>query len=196
MEIARAMNQKVVRPSQKSVIIIGGGLGGLSAAIRLAKQGFQVQIFERSDRVGGKCRVEVFNGYSFDTGPSLLTLPAVYRDLFLKTGAPLESEITLQPVDPAFDYYFANGKRLTLPNASRAGVLEAIRETFGDESAEQIALLQCGRFHGNLLSNRNYLVCCRFYVSESFSLISKQLHLSPRSAQWQSAISARQNFAL
>jgi phytoene desaturase len=137
MEIARAMNQKVVRPSQKSVIIIGGGLGGLSAAIRLAKQGFQVQIFERSDRVGGKCRVEVFNGYSFDTGPSLLTLPAVYRDLFLKTGAPLESEITLQPVDPAFDYYFANGKRLTLPNASRAGVLEAIRETFGDESAEQ-----------------------------------------------------------
>ena len=122
---------------QKKVIVIGGGLGGLSAAIRLAKKGFAVELFEASDTVGGKCRVENFADYAFDTGPSLLTLPAVYRDLFIKSGAPLEEEISLLPVDPAFDYYFANGKHLTLPNATRAGVVEAIEKTFGRKSAQE-----------------------------------------------------------
>ena len=126
----------------EKVIVIGGGLGGLSAAIRLAKKGFSVHIFERSATIGGKCRVEEFDGHFFDTGPSLLTLPAVYRDLFLKSGAPLESELTLHPVEPAFDYHFASGKRLTLPNASRAGVAAAIEESFGAKSAQEwIALM-------------------------------------------------------
>ena len=126
----------------KSVVVVGGGLGGLSAAIRLAKSGFSVRLYEASDTVGGKCRVENFDGYLFDTGPSLLTLPAVYRDLFLNSGAPLESEITLLPVDPAFDYHFPNGKRLTLPNATRAGVVDAIKSTFGAKSAaEWVALM-------------------------------------------------------
>ena len=136
------MSAKSNQSQEKTVIVIGGGLGGLSAAIRLVKKGFAVSLFERSSTVGGKCRVENFEGYSFDTGPSLLTLPAVYRDLFLKTGAPLESELTLSPVDPAFDYHFASGKRLTLPNASRAGVAEAIESAFGEERAKEwVALM-------------------------------------------------------
>ena len=129
------------KPQSKRAIIIGGGLGGLSAAIRLAKSGFAVHLFEAGSELGGKCRVEKFDDHSFDTGPSLLTLPAVYRDLFLKTGSPLESELTLLPVDPAFDYYFPSGKRLTLPNASRAGVTEAIATTFGSASAQEWSAL-------------------------------------------------------
>jgi phytoene desaturase len=136
------MSSKSNPAEERTIIVIGGGLGGLSAAIRLAKKGFAVSLFERSSTLGGKCRVENFGGYSFDTGPSLLTLPAVYRDLFIKTGAPLESEITLSPVDPAFEYHFASGKRLTLPNASRAGVTEAIENTFGEERAKEwVALM-------------------------------------------------------
>ena len=128
--------------SNNRVVIIGGGLGGLSAAIRLAKSGFSVQLFEASGALGGKCRVEELDGHAFDTGPSLLTLPAVYRDLFIKTGAPLESELNLLPVDPAFEYHFANGKRLVLPNASRAGVTDAIAATFGTKSAQEwVALM-------------------------------------------------------
>lgn len=123
--------------SRGKVVVIGGGLGGLSAAIRLAKAKFSVHLYEASDSLGGKCRVENFSGHAFDTGPSLFTLPAVYRDLFLKTGAPLEDELSLKPVDPAFDYHFPSGKRLTLPNASRAGVVEAIGATFGEQSAAQ-----------------------------------------------------------
>lgn len=125
------------KSSRGKVVVIGGGLGGLSAAIRLAKVNFEVYLYEASDQLGGKCRVENFSGHAFDTGPSLFTLPAVYRDLFLKTGAPLETELSLKPVDPAFDYHFPSGKRLTLPNASRAGVVEAIAATFGEQSAAQ-----------------------------------------------------------
>ena len=68
------------------ISVIGAGIGGMSAAARLAKNGHEVTIFENSERSGGKCRTEWFGDFAFDTGPSLLTLPAVYRDLFLKTG--------------------------------------------------------------------------------------------------------------
>jgi len=68
------------------ISVVGAGIGGMSAAARLAKQGHQVTVFENSDQSGGKCRTEWFGDYAFDTGPSLLTLPAVFRDLFLKTG--------------------------------------------------------------------------------------------------------------
>ena len=63
------MEGSTIMSGQKKVIVIGGGLGGLSAAIRLAKKGFAVELFEASDTVGGKCRVENFADYAFDTGP-------------------------------------------------------------------------------------------------------------------------------
>ena len=72
------------------------------------------------------------DGFTFDTGPSLLTLPAVYRDLFIKTGQPIEESLDLVAVDPACRYRFADGTELTLPNASRAGTRRAFDAAFGD----------------------------------------------------------------
>jgi phytoene dehydrogenase-like protein len=83
------------------VVVIGAGVGGMSAAARIAKAGHQVEIFEAANFVGGKCRTEWIGRYAFDTGPSLLTLPAVYRDFFLKTGSIMEEVLTQIPVDPA-----------------------------------------------------------------------------------------------
>jgi phytoene desaturase len=97
----------------------------------LAKLGHKVTIFENSDRVGGKCRTEWFEGYAFDTGPSLLTLPAVYRDLFLKTGKRIEHVLDLQPVNPAFVYNFGDGKRLTFPNLSNPDTYAEISRVLG-----------------------------------------------------------------
>ena len=113
------------------ISVIGAGVGGMSAAARLAKQGHAVTIYENSDRTGGKCRTEWFGDYGFDTGPSLLTLPAVYRDLFLKTGKRIEHILDIAPVDPAFNYHFADGKSVVFPNLSNPKTYIEIEKSFG-----------------------------------------------------------------
>ena len=113
------------------ISVIGAGIGGMSAAARLAKNGHDVTIYENSDRSGGKCRTEWFGDYAFDTGPSLLTLPAVYRDLFLKTGKRLEHVLDIQPVDPAFNYQFADGNTVVFPNLSNPKTYIEIEKSFG-----------------------------------------------------------------
>ena len=113
------------------ISVIGAGVGGMSAAARLAKQGHAVTIYENSDRTGGKCRTEWFGDYGFDTGPSLLTLPAVYRDLFLKTGKRIEHILDITPIDPAFNYHFADGKSVVFPNLSNPKTYLEIEKSFG-----------------------------------------------------------------
>ena len=123
------------------VIVIGAGIGGMSAAARLAKAGHQVEIYEAANFVGGKCRTEWIGRYAFDTGPSLLTLPAVYRDFFLKTGALMEDVLTQIPVDPSFDYRFADGSSVKFANLSRYQTLQAITVAFGDQAAKEWDLI-------------------------------------------------------
>lgn len=113
------------------ISVIGAGIGGMSAAARLAKQGHQVTVFENSDQSGGKCRTEWFGNFAFDTGPSLLTLPAVFRDLFLKTGKRIEHVLDISPVDPAFNYNFADGSKVTFPNLSNPKTYLEIEKSFG-----------------------------------------------------------------
>lgn len=117
------------------ISVIGAGVGGMSAAARLAKQGHEVTIYENSDRSGGKCRTEWFGDYGFDTGPSLLTLPAVYRDLFIKTGKRLEHILELEPVDPAFVYNFSDGKKVVFPNLSNPSTYLEIEKSFGAKAS-------------------------------------------------------------
>jgi phytoene desaturase len=114
------------------ITIIGAGIGGMSAAARLAKLGHSVTVYENSDQVGGKCRTEWFGDYAFDTGPSLLTLPAVYRDLFLKTGKRIEHILELEPVNPAFAYNFSDGIKLTFPNLSNPQTYSEISRVLGE----------------------------------------------------------------
>jgi phytoene desaturase len=103
----------------------------------LAKAGHDVTVFEGSDRTGGKCRTKWIGNYAFDTGPSLLTLPAVYRDLFLKTGKRIEHILKIDPVDPAFEYNFADKTRITFPNLSLKGTCDSIESVLGKEAGNQ-----------------------------------------------------------
>jgi phytoene desaturase len=113
------------------VVVVGAGLGGLAAAARLSALGHAVTVCERAERVGGKLGVLERDGFVFDTGPSLLTLPAVYRDLFLATGGPLEAEVPLVPVDPVCHYRFADGAVVDMPNASRSRIAAAWDDALG-----------------------------------------------------------------
>ena len=123
--------------AKERVAVIGAGMGGMCTAARLAKAGYEVTVFESSDRHGGKCRTEWIGNYAFDTGPSLLTLPAVYRDFFQRTGDVMGRGVELQPVSPSFDYRFADGSAVRFANLSRKETLAAIDKSFGDSAAQQ-----------------------------------------------------------
>jgi phytoene desaturase len=120
------------------VVVIGAGLSGLAVATRLARLRHDVVLCERSTGPGGQAGRFERDGFSFDTGPALVTMPAGYRDLFIKTGktTPLESVLTLEPVDPGVRWRFPDGPTVDLPTASRAGTMDAIAAAFGAGSAE------------------------------------------------------------
>ncbi|MFJ5722592.1 phytoene desaturase family protein [Streptomyces sp. NPDC093149] len=114
------------------IAVIGAGMGAMAAAARLAVAGHRVTVYERSETFGGSVGRYAHEGFAFDTGPTLLHLPAVYRDLFVKTGKePLERCVGMTQVDPASRHVFADGTAVSLPNASRAGVVAALDAALG-----------------------------------------------------------------
>ncbi|QOV90054.1 phytoene desaturase family protein [Humisphaera borealis] len=108
----------------KQVIVIGGGVGGLSAAIRLAAKGLRVTLLEKNDRIGGKLNLRELphpgrpadRSFRFDTGPSLLTLPFVFEQLFEAAGTRLSNHLTLQRLDPIARYIWGDGTTFELRN--------------------------------------------------------------------------------
>lgn len=110
------------------VVVIGAGLGGLAAAVRLAKLGHQVTVMERTGRIGGVLGSHAADGFRWDTGAASTTLPAALRDLFRKSGRPLEQVAQLKPIDEPRRHIFTDGSTLDLPIADRAEQLGAWRE--------------------------------------------------------------------
>ncbi|GAA2078384.1 NAD(P)/FAD-dependent oxidoreductase [Streptomyces albiaxialis] len=120
------------------IAVIGAGMGAMAAAARLAVAGNEVTVHERTGTYGGALRRFERNGFAFDTGPGLLRLPAVYRDLFLKTGRePLEQCVEMAQVDPTARHVFTDGTVLTLPNASRGKVVAALDAALGAGAGER-----------------------------------------------------------
>ena len=107
------------------VVVVGGGLGAMACAARLAKQGHRVTLLERGPRLGGALLPYAEEGFSWDLAPGLTLLPAVLRDLFRKTGRPLEQELDLVPVTALREHRFEDGSALVLDGGSRARQVEA-----------------------------------------------------------------------
>ncbi|MCP9292861.1 phytoene desaturase family protein [Gracilimonas sediminicola] len=91
------------------ISVIGAGLGGLSAACLLAAKGHQVTVFEKNENTGGKMNIIETDGYRFDTGPSLLTMPFILEKLFKECGADLNDYLSLEPLDPICRYFYPDG---------------------------------------------------------------------------------------
>lgn len=98
---------------RRSSVVIGGGLGGLATAVRLAAGGWRVTVFEQGPRLGGKMNTFEREGFRFDTGPSLITMPWVFEELFEAAGSSLSRHVKLTPVRPLADYVYADGTRFT-----------------------------------------------------------------------------------
>ena len=119
------------------IIVIGAGVGGMATAARLAVKGHQVTILEQASSPGGKLATYSRDGFSFDTGPSLFTIPAVYRDLFLKTGAALEDSIEIVDLPIAFGYHFADGTGARLPGVDPGLCARALADALGPQVFDQ-----------------------------------------------------------
>jgi phytoene desaturase len=118
------------------VVVIGAGMGGMAVAARLAVKRHQVTVVEQSATYGGKLGSFERDGFVFDTGPSLLTIPAVYRDLFNKTGGPLEDAVELVDLEPAFGYRFPDGSRVAMPGVDAGLCAAALGDALGGTAEE------------------------------------------------------------
>lgn len=104
------MNSKI----NKKVLIVGAGLGGISAAIMLKLAGFDVELFEKNEKIGGKLNTHSEKGFTFDLGPSILTLPQYFKILFEKGERNIDDYIPMVPVRPHWRNHFEDGMTIDL----------------------------------------------------------------------------------
>ncbi len=119
----------------KHAIVIGAGLGGMSAAIRLAGLGWRVTVVEKLGRPGGKMGEVRAAGFRWDAGPSIVTMPHVYRHLFAEAGRRLEDYLDLVSLNPITRYFWRDGATIDAV-ADEAAMCENIRAAFGARDAD------------------------------------------------------------
>lgn len=114
-------------PSER-VVVVGAGLGGLSAALHLAGAGRSVTVLEREEIPGGRAGRLVDAGYTFDTGPTVLTMPELVGDALAAVGESLPDWLDLMPLDPIYRTYYPDGSRLDVHSdpARMAAEIEAV----------------------------------------------------------------------
>ncbi|HEY3291742.1 MAG TPA: phytoene desaturase family protein [Anaerolineae bacterium] len=147
----------------KSVIVIGAGIGGITAAIHLARRGLHVTVVEKNSRPGGRCDHFSREGHHFDTGPTLLLMPLLYEAEFRALGASMRERLDLQRVDPTYQLVFDNGGKLALTSD-----MKSLRE--------QLESIEPGSFHGLLRylqeGNRHYQLAMDKLVNRDFTKAS------------------------
>lgn len=122
----------------RDVLVVGAGIGGLTAAIELASRGLAVEVLEADAALGGKAGTVVVDGVELDTGPTLLNLPVVFDSLFRLAGSSLERELVLRRPSPSFRYLFPGGASLDV-FVSRDETLASVERTLGRPARDELA---------------------------------------------------------
>lgn len=116
------------------VVVVGAGLGGLSAALRLAGAGRRVTVLERASHPGGRAGLLELDGYRFDTGPTVLTMPSLISDALACVDEDIDDWLDLRPLDPAYRAFFPDGSRLDVI-ADVERMTEQVRALCGEADA-------------------------------------------------------------
>lgn len=146
---------------KQKILIIGAGIGGLSAAGQLAHQGHDVTVVEKNSKPGGKMIQFEKGGFTFDGGASFITVTQVYQDWFKSLDAKLEDYITWKKMEETTTFYFGNGKKLRLYTDPDKVKAEIAKKFPGDEKGFE-TMMKIGRelydvvYDGPKLARRNY----------------------------------------
>lgn len=158
----------------RSVIVIGAGMGGISAAARLAQRGLRVTVIEKNSQPGGRCSRFNRDGHHFDTGPTLLVMPLLFEAEFAALGFSLREMLDLQRVDPTYHLVFDNGSQLSLTSDLKAmyDQLESIQPGSYDGFLRYV---EEGHRHYNLgidrLVNRDFRKASDFFTFDNLPLL-------------------------
>jgi phytoene desaturase len=109
----------------KKIIVIGSGFGGLAAAVRLAARGYEVELFEKRDKLGGRAYVYEINGFKFDGGPTIVTAPWLFNELWELAGRKREEYFQLVPCDPFYRIFDHTGRHFNY-NGDHQFILDQI----------------------------------------------------------------------
>jgi phytoene desaturase len=126
------LDPRPLSSAPSTAIVIGAGLGGLSAAMRLGAKGYRVTVVDRLDSLGGRGSSITENGHRFDLGPTIVTVPQGLRDLFAVCGRDFDAEVDLRPLDPFYEIRWPDGSTFAARQDTDAMRAEVRRLSPGD----------------------------------------------------------------
>ena len=158
------MNKK----SSSNIIIIGAGLGGIAAAARLAKAGWQVTVLEKNSTAGGRCNQLIKDGHRFDIGPTLYLMPEIFAETYNALGKKVQDRLDLRRIDPTYRIRWNDGSELGLT----ANLIDL---------QAQLEAIEPGSFGGllNYLAegSRHYHVSLEKFIGRNFLNIFEYLNI-------------------
>jgi phytoene desaturase len=157
-----------------TALVIGAGIGGITTAALLARQGYQVTVVEKNGGPGGRCDHLVRDGHHFDTGPTLFLMPEIFAQAFADLGERLEDHLDLLRIDPTYHLHFGDGSALTL--TSNLNAMQAQLEAMEPGSFEGLMrYLDEGRRHYELvfthIAGRNFTRAQDYFTPRNLLLI-------------------------
>ena len=151
----------------RQAIIVGSGFGGLSTAIRLLSDGWQVTILEARPEIGGRASRIQEGGYTFDTGPSLITMPWLFEEVYAAAGEKMSDHVTLRQLQPGYRIFWTGEDRHFDFGSDREQLLAEMRKFSNDDANQLEAFLAAsGAIHreGILVSGRQNFLNLKDFV--------------------------------
>lgn len=146
---------------KKKVLVVGAGVAGLSAAIRLQNAGYDVEIFEKTDKCGGKMDQIKKDGYTYDVGPTLVMMPSIYKEVFELAGKNPDDYIKLKKLEPMYDVYFNREEFTHYSISSDLGNLMEVMESKGPKVASGFIRYLSDIYH-------RYLIALKYFITKPF----------------------------
>jgi phytoene desaturase len=143
------LNPSLLTKGQKiaKAIVIGSGFGGLAAAIRLAAKGYQVTVLEQLDQPGGRASVFKQDGFTFDAGPTIVTAPFLFEELWALCGKRMIDDVTLKPMLPFYRLMFSDGTSMDCSGDDALMRAEVKRISAADLQGYEAILKQCAEIY-------------------------------------------------